>query len=279
VILQPSAREVRRYGSRREKWRCGPPPPPFGVGTRLLGPDAVSIPPIPTANQTLWLKPSNFSAPSPSLWTDVSGVGNNFEGPGGVADPTAGTSINGKPTVNFNGTSQYLSGVAGVEQATITDPTGEFWTIFCVFLYTGTSAVSPPTGPPIIANAITGSWGCLAGESAGLIQAYGMNGFASDADFGTIISGLSAAPHIMAYRQNGIAGGSVLAFAVDGVAAATILPAAVANVSQPMTMGKDGFGNYFKGALGDIIAYNTYMTDAQVLGVFQNLGAEYGIAV
>jgi hypothetical protein len=268
MIVEPSPREIRRYGGERRY--CGPPPP-AGVGSRMLGPDAAAAPPgPPLAGLTLWLQRGTFAA---GTWPDSSGNGFNAVGPGGIANPTPGL-LNGRVSPLFNpAASQYL-GVHGTVSAILGGPAANVWSLFVVFSYTGATAFGDATNTPGLIQHDAGFgepfWGAYVGISGGILEVCGYN-FEATGTTALVphqtVGGPTVSTHFMSSIQNNAGPGS-LATAIDGGAPTTIAGAAGVVIlgGQTIAIGGDGNppqgGPFWQGLIGEVLVYDVPLTGA-----------------
>jgi hypothetical protein len=225
----------------------------------------------------LWLKASAGLYILPNTWQDQSGNGNDVIAPGGAANPTLGAGINGRPTVEFNSAnSQKFESAIGDDLSNII--TSNFFSLFCVFKYTGVAGILGTLFSPTIFNDSTQQFGMYAGVAGPNQTIWGFNNAA--AGQGIKVLGNTPAAHYVSFIQNGVAiGGNGLSITIDAGAPTTEDGAAVVLApGQRIMVGNPNFGaGFWDGSIGEIICYPFALTGAQQVTTKAYLAAAWGL--
>ena len=228
--------------------------------------------PPPTSGMTLWLKADLYTGTG--TWTDTVNS-YAFVGPGGAGNPTSGTSINSKASVDFvSASSQNFSGSTNSIIMSELIGSGTTWSIFCVFNYTGSFASGATFGGACIIGDGSANINFGAGEATSQITAVGYNGSSS-----VQVGSLSLGPHVSAWVQSGNTAGDS-SVSIDGGVAVTGDGHTVGGLTNSAIIGKTvGPIHYWDGSMGDIICYNVALSGSDTTTVVNYLGNKYGITV
>ncbi len=220
--------------------------------------------PIPKLNLSLWLRADKgveHSANSISLWKDLSGNGNDVVQSTATAKPTfVSNSQNSLPTVQFDGTSDYMTTVGNVSLGTQT-------TIIAV------SYINSAAGYMRLLHA---------NSNAYILFGYNNNVFTSNYGNGTAWNNLTA-------NGGGTVNGTwkIITSVVNGTndlsyqngvaLAAKGAGKTASNAGLVVGAYTDGTTQWFNGKLAELIVYNRALSAAERISVENYLAMKWGI--
>jgi hypothetical protein len=244
-----------------------------GWGTNIVQP------PIPPSGLALWLKADTGFLSSPNTWSDQSGNGNDFIGYGGGNTPTAGTSINGHATVEFNGSSQGMQTDVSHTLSNLTS--GTAFSFFCVVTYTGAGTkLGNLFTPPIFIDQ-SGDFGVFGITSAGHFEVWAATDAHNNTGLVTSTSHASGSPQYLSFIQANTTGGGNgqnltldgdSPIAQDGIGFTGILASRV-NIGHWTGVG----AAYHQGAIGEIIMYNRAVSGSEEAAINAYLKSKFGL--
>lgn len=258
--------------------------PPAGMGTKMLGPDAIPGP-TPTPGMGFWVKGDAGLFTAPSVWSDQSGNGYDLTGPGGAGDPTAGAGINGLPTCEFDGVAQFLN-TAALMSSMITATVGVGGTtLFSIFI-----VYKDTKGAGRLGNSVFTP--CLFCEATGQIGAWSYVAAAQDVVWGTCTANAAtglvtngivpATPTRMSFIQSGITPAANeqsldLKGTVPVVQDGVFVNSAIGAVYVGKKLG--GFAGFteFGGSIGEIIIYPFALSGPQQTATQSYLDTKWGL--
>lgn len=212
----------------------------------------------------LWLKADSLALSDNdpvSTWVDSSGSGNDATQAGALR-PTYKTSIvNGLPVVRFNGTSQYLSSNASVDQKP--------YSLFVVLNPTDAAAVRNITG-----CASTGAF-VLRMATDRIVHA----DKSGVANIGTSSSGLTlGSPQLFTFTYSGV---GAYGFYIDGTAAGSGTNDQTGSTGGLATQigGNTADGSYWYGDIAELIKYSVVPTSDEIGHVNQYISDKYGLTI
>ena len=221
------------------------------TGSSAGGPFVGDFAPTDIAGLTQWLRADLGLTISTgvSAWADQSGNGNSPIQATGGNQPTV-SSLNGKPSLLFNGSSDTMA-VAGMS---LSSP----YTVFLVGQTQG-------TGTQIPLGFTGGAQAYIDSESSDTLQHFYLNG-----------QQLATSPAVplSPFVITGVAGGAASSFRNNGVSSDGTLSTATISA---MNIGSFGGADFFQGLLSELIVYNSALTAAQLSSVWVYLQNRYGI--
>lgn len=245
----------------------------------MLGVDAAPSGPAPTPGMKLWVKGSAGLFTSPGVWSDQSGFGHDLVVPGGGVSPTAGAGINGFPTAEFDGSTQYLhTSVAASNLITTT-----VFSIYVVMKYTGTNGKLGPQFTPCILIDDSEQLGIFTYLAAGAGDVWGT--CTAAANTGSVNGPFTVGnPQRLSFLQAGVTvSGNQQLLRIKGVSDVTQDGVTIAGaLASPLdvgfyvTAGVPGFST-FKGSIGEILIYDFALSGPQQTATEAYLDGAWGL--
>lgn len=237
-----------------------------GLGLIVSG-GAAAVPfPSSISGCTLRLRADlGWDGTAGGTWTDQSGAGHNFTHSMSIGTGT----INGKTSINFNGTSHKLTSTATWGDIC----TNTERTIFAVFNYTGAAVVNATSysNPGVLTEVAS-----YAGVYIGTTKLVAYNYHGSDASARATITTSTAYQGYDQLRSSG----NTIACKVSGASEVTAAGGGTTGATTgTLVLGASGGGTlYFKGDIGEIIAYNTALSAPDIASVQAYLTDFWGVA-
>jgi hypothetical protein len=268
-----------------------------GLRGRMLGLDAAHAvsgggvtPSLPRTHMTLWLKAGTYTVSGGlGTWPDSSGNGYDAttSNPGYEAFGATPiiSSLNGITSPGWNGGQlQSLSSSGTIAQ--ILGTTGENWSAFCVFAYTGSSpfeaGLNGVANTPVMFMHNTdgaNQWGVGAGLYVSQLVVGGSNWQSSGGQNFTTTDTVSGSPnaiHCVSYLQD-YAGGTTY-LAIDGGVPVTTTALPVNTLlAATLEVGFSAQSLQWQGPIGELIVYDAYLSGDELAAVQAYLLATWGL--
>ena len=236
----------------------------------------VSWTPASLPGLTMWEDPTVTVAVGGKVtnWTDRSGLGHALTDGSTGNGPATGTSINAHATLDYNGTTSFLGGVANsITAATLFSATQ--WTIAGVFRYTGANGEQVP---------ITQNAPILADQNSSFGEAIGVNvstAFltAEQDDAVTKSTAVAVTANTNHYFIAKYDGTKIYISMDGGAFTAGTLAGSISTLTHTMYTGIGTWAaaKNFQGSLGDVITCNVVISGPNATSLNTYLAAKYGI--
>jgi hypothetical protein len=248
----------------------------FGLGSTGGGGGSAAFAPTDLSGLVLWLKADTLAlndGDAVGSWADSSGNGNTASQAAGASKPTykAGI-INSLPVVRFDGSNDYLTVTrnAGLEPAAIT--------IFALI-----RATTPPANFSYVASKVLTA-GASASYALNVSGASALRCFGNFATTGEVFAGQTIPAAVWAISPARItcmkADGSKLYLYYDGGVAGDGVTAAgnlVYDANDLKIGSYDGASLFMAFDLGELLIYNSALSDADRWSVNKYLGTRWAI--
>ena len=227
------------------------------------------------AGLALWLKSDPAQSVGPagevSVWTDLSGNGNNATQTDTNAQPILVTNaLNGKAVVRFDGADDHL--------IVATSPTVEIsgdMTLYAEANFTDFANYNSILGKTAVNLPASYDFYTVAGS--GTPRFYRGDGGGANGQVSGTVSPTAAAPHLLTVVMSG----KNVSHYLDGQANGTgILDTVMADTGAPLYIGSRGdLFTKMKGDFAEILLFSTAVNDADRQAIDAYFGAKYGVLV
>lgn len=203
-----------------------------------------------------------------ATWSDQSGGARHALQGTSASRPRDGARINGRPTVDFDGTDDFLACVAssnfiGAGAFTI----HMLWNIDAV----NTNNATVYSNDTLIGDA-SGFWGLFLKNNAGT---YTLNPYIYDGATKTVAAPFSLGTHLVQFRHNG----TTAEVRVDDGSAVTVAAGNITNLTTAMQIGRRISGTEVDGQLAESHVRNAYLSGTDLTNARAFFAAKYGVSV